>query len=195
MLTEVDKYIANEAQWSNELTNLRMLMLSLGMEETLKWSRPVYTWKGKNVLSISGFKLHYGVWFFNGVFLKDAAGVLEKAQDKTKAMRHFRYTDEIAPDMDLLRAYVQEAMQNEEKGLKVKAAKPGKFEMSEALKAELDQNSALHEEFYALSPGKQKEYSNHILSAKQEKTKTSRLEQIIPMIMSGIGLHDKYKNC
>lgn len=195
MLTEVDKYIANEAQWSNELTNLRTLMLSLGMEETLKWSRPVYTWKGKNVLSISGFKHHYGVWFFNGVFLKDAAGVLEKAQDETKAMRHIRYTDEITPDLDLLRDYVQEAMQNEEKGLKVKAAKPGKYEMSEALKAELDQNSDLREAFYALSPGKQKEYSNHILSTKQEKTKISRLEKIKPIIMSGVGLHDKYKNC
>ena len=195
MLTEVDKYIANEPQWSVELTDLRDLMLSLGMTETLKWSRPVYTWKGKNVLSISGFKHHYGVWFFNGVFLKDAAGVLEKAQDETKAMRHIRYTADIQPDLDLLRAYVQEAMQNEEKGLKVEAAKPGKYEMSEELKAELDQNSDLHKAFYALSPGKQKEYSNHILSAKQEKTKISRLGKIKPMILSGVGLHDKYKNC
>jgi len=170
-------------------------MLSLGMTETLKWSRPVYTWKGKNVLSISGFKHHYGVWFFNGVFLKDAAGVLEKAQDETKAMRHIRYTADLQPDLDLLRVYVQEAMQNEEKGLKVEGAKPGKYEMSKELKAELDQNSDLHEAFCALTPGKQKEYSNHILSAKQEKTKTSRLEKIKPMILSGVGLHDKYKNC
>jgi uncharacterized protein YdeI (YjbR/CyaY-like superfamily) len=34
----------------------------------------------------------------------------------------------------------------------------------------------------------------YINEAKQEKTKLSRLEKIKPMILSNIGLHDKYRS-
>ena len=59
----------------------------------------------------------------------------------------------------------------------------------------MDNDSELLNAFIALTPGKQKDYSNHISDAKQEKTKASRLEKIRPMILAGGGLHDKYKNC
>lgn len=47
--------------------------------------------------------------------------------------------------------------------------------------------------FDKLSPGKQKDYAEYISSAKQDKTKFSRLEKISSMILTGAGLHDKYK--
>ena len=47
----------------------------------------------------------------------------------------------------------------------------------------------------ALTPGKQREYANHIASAKQAATKTSRLQKILPLIEAGGGLHDKYRDC
>lgn len=40
---------------------------------------------------------------------------------------------------------------------------------------------------------RQKEFSLYIEEAKQEKTKHSRLEKIIPLIFKGVGLNDKYK--
>jgi len=40
---------------------------------------------------------------------------------------------------------------------------------------------------------RQKEFSLYIEEAKQEKTKHSRLEKIIPLILKGVGLNDKYK--
>jgi uncharacterized protein YdeI (YjbR/CyaY-like superfamily) len=46
-----------------------------------------------------------------------------------------------------------------------------------------------------LSPGKQRDYCEHIELAKQEKTKLARIEKIKPMLLKGIGLYDKYKNC
>ena len=49
--------------------------------------------------------------------------------------------------------------------------------------------------FLNLTPGKQREYTEHIASAKQEATRLRRLDKCIPMILSGTGLHDKYKNC
>ena len=49
--------------------------------------------------------------------------------------------------------------------------------------------------FEALSISQQREYADHIGSAKQETTRLRRLQKCIPMIEQGVGLHDKYKNC
>ena len=43
--------------------------------------------------------------------------------------------------------------------------------------------------------GKQREFADHISSARREATKTSRIEKILPMIAAGIGLNDKYRDC
>mgnify|MGYP000297753447 CR=1 FL=1 len=47
--------------------------------------------------------------------------------------------------------------------------------------------------FDAFSPYKQREFIEYIASAKQEKTKVSRLEKCLPLIKDGIGLMDKYR--
>ena len=65
----------------------------------------------------------------------------------------------------------------------------------ELLKQAIAGNPKLKEAFHALTPGKQREYAEYIGSAKREATKESRLEKISPMILEGIGLYDKYKNC
>ncbi len=49
--------------------------------------------------------------------------------------------------------------------------------------------------FKALTPGKQREYCSYVADAKREATKLTRIEKITPMILNGVGLHDKYKNC
>ncbi|MFT5511867.1 MAG: hypothetical protein ACI8SE_000261 [Bacteroidia bacterium] len=67
--------------------------------------------------------------------------------------------------------------------------------MSPFLKSAMDQDYELLDVFNALTPGKQKEYSNYISEAKQEKTKQTRLEKIKPMVFNRVGLNDKYKNC
>ena len=48
--------------------------------------------------------------------------------------------------------------------------------------------------FEKLTLTKKKEFVEYIDTAKQEKTKLSRLEKIKPMILEGIGLHDKYRS-
>ena len=58
-----------------------------------------------------------------------------------------------------------------------------------------ESDNELKQQFNALSPGKQREYADHISSAKQEKTRLSRLEKALPLIKAGKGLYDKYKNC
>lgn len=63
------------------------------------------------------------------------------------------------------------------------------------MQEDLGKDSDYKESFKSLTPGKQREYCEHIATAKREATKLSRLEKIKPMILKGIGLHDKYKNC
>ncbi len=41
--------------------------------------------------------------------------------------------------------------------------------------------------------GLQREYTDHIASAKRDETKQKRIEKILPMLVAGKGLHDKYR--
>jgi uncharacterized protein YdeI (YjbR/CyaY-like superfamily) len=76
----------------------------------------------------------------------------------------------------------------------VKLATSQKVEIPAELIKELDTNSELKKAFNLITSGKQKEYSLYIIEAKRELTKQNRIEKIVPMILKGIGLNDKYKN-
>ena len=144
-------------------------------------------------VSLPSFKEHYAIWFFQGVFLRDEANVLTNVQEgKTKAMRHWKFTtNEI--DSDLVKAYILEAIDNQEKGLEVKVKQDTSYEMPVELKTAIDQDASLVEAFYSLTRGKQKEYANYITAAKQEATKLKRIDKITPMILEGKGLNDRYR--
>lgn len=49
------------------------------MEETNKWSAPVYTSNGKNIVGLGAFKSYTGLWFFQGALLKDEKKLLINA--------------------------------------------------------------------------------------------------------------------
>lgn len=196
-VTSVEKYIEINTKWSKALEALRSIMISTELTETLKWGIPTYTIQAKNVLGIGAFKEHFGVWFFNGVFLKDKHNLLKNAQEgKTKAMRQLNFYSEEEIDKNILLQYVKEAIKNQKLGKEVKPDRTKKETIiPNELRNQLDKNAVLESSFNSLTPYKQREYCEHIQSAKRETTKQSRLEKIIPMILQGIGLHDKYKNC
>ena len=89
--------------------------------------------------------------------------------------------------------YVIEAIENEKKGLKIKPEKKAII-TCDYLENEMKVNSEFKKAFKLFSPYKQREFKEYINDAKQEKTKLSRLEKIKPMILSNIGLHDKYRS-
>jgi uncharacterized protein YdeI (YjbR/CyaY-like superfamily) len=147
-------------------------------------------------LGLGAFKNHFGIWFFNGVFLKDENNLLEKAQEKTKALRQMRFESLEDIDKNVVLSYVKEAIENQKLGKElIPERKEKTVVIPKELLNELKVDSALFDAFKMLTPGKQREYCEHIESAKQEKTKRSRIEKIKPMILNGIGLYDKYKNC
>lgn len=193
----VEEYIETNEHFSDALTILRNIINSTGLNEAIKWSAPVYDLKGKNVVGIGAFKNHFCIWFFNGVFLKDKDNLLINAQEgKTKALRQMRFESIKDINKNAVLAYVNEAIDNQKAGKEIKPNRSKKETIiPQELKSELDKNTALANSFNTLSPSKQREYCEHIATAKREATKLSRLEKIKPMILQGVGLHDKYKNC
>jgi uncharacterized protein YdeI (YjbR/CyaY-like superfamily) len=196
-MIEVTEYIGKKQEWKSELEFLRNVLRTTGMEETMKWGAPVYTNKGKNIVGLSAFKNYVGLWFFQGGTLKDTQKVLVNAQEgKTKAMRQWRFSTLENIDVDVLKSYVFEAIENQESGNIIKPKKNTKpLIIHEAFQRELDNNLELKRQFEVFSLSKKKEYTEYVSEAKREATQLKRLEKIIPMILNGVGLHDKYKNC
>ena len=57
MNPEVDTYLENLNKWQKELTKLRDIILTCGLDEGYKWMHPCYTYKGKNIVLIHKKKL------------------------------------------------------------------------------------------------------------------------------------------
>ena len=180
-------------QWEEELELLKDIISKTPLIETSKWGGIIYTYKNKNIIGIGGFKSYFGVWFMNGVFLKDEAQVLVNAQEGvTKALRQWRFNSKEEINEKLLLSYINEAMHNEDLGLRHQPTKKETI-LSPFFENELKSNPELATAFANFTPYKQREFLEYIDTAKQEKTKISRMEKIRPMILSQIGLNDKYK--
>lgn len=194
-ITSVEEYIEQHPYFKNELEILRNLIISTELEETIKWSSPVYTFQSKNVVGLGAFKHHFGIWFFNGVFLKDEQKVLVNAQEnKTKALRQLRFETITDIDKNLVLSYIKEAIENQKLGKELKPKRHTKeLSMPSELKDLISKNPDLKTGFASLTTYKQREYCEYISSAKREATKQSRLEKIIPLVLQGIGLNDKYR--
>lgn len=195
MNIEVTQYIATNHTWTQELSLLRSFLLELSLEETIKWGKPAYLYKGKNILGIAAFKEYVCLWFHQGVFLQDEYQVLINAQEeKTKAMRQWRFYSIEDIDNQIVKKYVLEAIKNAEEG---KALKPKRnyipIEVPKELQEKFIENKLLQEKFENFSLSKKREFSEYITEAKREDTKQKRLEKIIPLILNSIGLYDKYR--
>ncbi|WP_010228729.1 DUF1801 domain-containing protein [Gillisia marina] len=100
----VDQYIDAHPKWKNQLLQLRQLLLSTNLSETIKWGAPVYTKDGKNLVGISAFKNHFGLWFFQGALLQKNTELLVNAQEgKTQAMRQIKLDETSKIDLKLLK--------------------------------------------------------------------------------------------
>ncbi|MBT8384363.1 MAG: DUF1801 domain-containing protein, partial [Bacteroidia bacterium] len=66
MNEKVNVYIAKHKDFSHILNQLRDIILSTGLIETIKWGMPTYTLQNKNIVGMSAFKSHCGIWFFQG---------------------------------------------------------------------------------------------------------------------------------
>lgn len=180
-------------KWLQEMDYLNSILKSTGLDSAIKWGADVYMHSGKNIVSLGGFKNYFALIFFHGKYLNDKAQVLTNAQeDKTNAMRQWRFTSIEQIDPDLIADYIAEAVEIEISG--ITKIKPAKVELviPSLLAAEFSKNPDLASKFNNLAPYKRKDFILHLDSAKREVTKLQRLDKILTLIEEGRGLNDKY---
>jgi len=194
---KIETYFEKPSAWKKGMIRLREIVNRTELKEDFKWNFPVYTVNGKNVIGLGRTKNYMGIWFFQGVFLKDESGLLINAQEgKTKALRQLRFASEEEIDESLLLSYLKEAIQNQKEGKEIKPERnTSAVIVPNELSMAFSKANKLKIAFEALSLSKQREYAEHIGSAKQEATRLRRLQKCVPMIQDGVGLNDKYKNC
>jgi uncharacterized protein YdeI (YjbR/CyaY-like superfamily) len=174
---------------------LRAILNASVLVETVKCCYQSYILDSSILISLARFKNHCAIWFHQGVFLEDVKSVLVSAQEGTaKGMCQLRIEEGSKINKRLVKACVIETIANHHAGKKVTPTKKT-LQISAELDAALKKGSKLKVAFNTLTPGKQREYADHIASAKQEKMRITRMEKAAPLILQGVGLHDKYKNC
>lgn len=191
-----DEFYASPSRWHAELLRCRETLQQTVLEETIKWGVPCYTHLGKNVVGVASMKDFFALWFHQGALLSDPKHVLTNAQEGvTKAQRQMRMTSMKDIKAAVIKAYVKEAIVLQEAGKEIKPDRNKPVVVPPELKAALAKNKKAQAAFAAMTKGRQREYAEHIANAKRDETKQVRLITILPMIASGVGLNDKYRNC
>jgi uncharacterized protein YdeI (YjbR/CyaY-like superfamily) len=189
---KVDWFFNKDTQWQQAYGKLRTILLDCGLTEELKWGVPCYTLDGQNVVLIHGFKEYCAVLFFKGVLMKDFNAILVQQTANVQAARQIRFTSaaQVEEMKHVLKAYVEDAIGVEKSGQEVEFKKTDEFSMPLEFQVQLDEMPELKTAFEALTPGRQRGYLLHFSSAKQAKTRESRVEKCIPKILEGKGLDD-----
>ncbi|HZK83054.1 MAG TPA: YdeI/OmpD-associated family protein [Humisphaera sp.] len=192
MNPKVNGYLRKSKQWQEELQKLRTIILDCQLTEEVKWRVPCYTFQGHNVLFIGRFKESCVLSFVKGALLKDARAILIQQTENSQSVRIIRFTNvqQIVKLEPVLKAYINEAIDVEKAGLKVKLKKISDFKIPEEFQTKLDEVPALKKAFAALTPGRQRAYILYFSAAKQSKTRASRVEKCVQQILNGKGMDD-----
>ncbi len=177
--------------WTEELAELRRIILECGLTEELKWGVATYCYEGKNVAMVSAFKEYASLSFFKGSLLTDDATLLHSPGENSQASRLLRFNNpaKVFEQESIIKSFIQEAIELEKSGKKVhfnKNPEPIPVELQE----KMDANPALATAFKALTPGRQRGYILFFSAPKQSKTRESRIEKMIPQILAGKGMNE-----
>ena len=192
MNPKVEFFFNKAEKWQEEFKKLRTIILDCGLTEELKWMHPCYTFQESNIVLIHGFKEYCAILFVKGALLKDARGVLIQQTENVQSARQIRFTNvrEIVKMETILKAYIKEAIEVEKAGSKVDFKKTSEFKIPKEFQNKLDENPALREAFYALTPGRQRAYIIYFSQPKLSRTREARVEKCVDLIFDGIGLND-----
>lgn len=190
--SKVDQFLSAETQWKEEFTRLREIIVDCQLREEFKWRHPCYTFEDKNVVLIHGFKEYCAILFFKGALLQDPDGILVQQTENVQAARQIRFrnaaeVEELGPTV---KNFINQAIEIEKAGLKVKLKETTDFGMPEELEVKFNQNPALRTAFEGLTPGRQRAYIFYFSSAKQSNTRNARIEKYIDKILNGKGMDD-----
>jgi len=190
MSSTVDAYIQKATKGQEEITTLRSILLVCDLTEDIKWGKPYYMFEEMNIVIIR-IKEYCTLLFFKGALLKEPKKVLVKTVENTQVGRQIRFANdpEITKLKAILKAYIYEAVELVEAGLKVIIKKNPK-PIPEELQEKFEYMPSLKKAFGALAPRRQRAYIYYFSAPKQSKTKVSRIEKYIDQILDGRGLND-----
>jgi uncharacterized protein YdeI (YjbR/CyaY-like superfamily) len=190
-----ETYFAKPRQWQAEFNALREVLVECQLDEELKWRQPCYTYRGANIVILSGFKAFCALGFFKGSLMPDPAKRLVLPGPNSRAARLLRFTSlgEIKADRKLITDYVMSAIVVEESGLKVDFSANKTVVLPEELRAALAKNKALKAAWDRLSAGRRRVWVIFFDGAKQSATKAARIAKAAPKILKGLGMHDEAK--
>jgi uncharacterized protein YdeI (YjbR/CyaY-like superfamily) len=189
---KVDGYIRKSKLWQEELRALRQILLDSPLTEEVKWRAPCYTIDGRNIILLGRFKESCVISFLKGALLKDPHKILVKPGENSQSARFVRFTDvQRVHDLEpVLRSYILQSIAIERAGLKVQLKKPSEHPLPQEFQDALKKSPALKTAFSSLTPGRQRAYLLHFSSAKQSKTRHSRIDKCTPKILAGQGFDD-----
>ena len=189
----IDRFLDRAKKWKPEMTLLREICQDCGLTEEFKWMHPCYTYQGKNIVLIHGFKEYCALLFHKGALLKDTDKILIQQTQNVQSARQIRFTglQEIIDLKPTIKAYIFEAVEVEKAGLEVPMKKTSEFKMPDEFKEALDKDPDLKTAFQSLTPGRQRGYLLYFSQAKQSATRANRVEKLIPKILQGKGLNDQ----
>jgi len=201
---KVDAYIQKARPFAQPiLAHLRKLVHSAcpDVDETIKWSRPFFEYRGVILANISAFKEHcsFGFWGQEMGPILAKAGVLRNGA--MGSLGRITSVDTL-PDAKKIVSLIQQAASAIDSGKHispiaarnkvVKAPKPPLKTPPELTKA-LNKNRKAANIFAAFSPSCQREYIEWIASAKREETRDQRIATAIEWIAEGKQRNWKYQ--
>ena len=194
----IDAYIAKSAEFARPLLaelRSRVHAACPEAEETLKWSAPSFTYRGKILAVMAAFKQHVAFNLWHG------AQVVEQDAAAKEGMGQFGRigTMKDLPTKRAMAGFIKQAMAlidagQTAGGTRSAAPKPAVEPPQDLLDA-LAGNAAALATFEGFPPGKRREYVDWIVEAKREATRAQRVAQAVEWLAEGKARHWKYQNC
>jgi len=201
---KVDAYIAKAQPFARPiLAHLRALVHKgcPGVEETIKWSRPFFEYKGAILFYVAAFKEHcaFGVWSEE---MRAVSREAKAAGDGAMGeLGRIARLEDLQSDKVLLE-WVRQAAALVESGsytspiaARQRAVKPPKAapKTTPELAAALKKNKKAAAAFEAFSPSCKREYIDWIAEAKRPETRDKRIATAMEWIAEGKQRNWKYQ--
>jgi uncharacterized protein YdeI (YjbR/CyaY-like superfamily) len=205
MNPRVDAYCAKVQPFAQPiLARLRELVHKAcpEVDETIKWSRPFFQYRGAILCNMSAFKEHcsFGFWGEEiGAVLREAAVLREGAMG---SLGRIISVADLPSDKQML-GWIRQAAAFVDSGQytspiaarhKVVKQKPS-LDSPVEFKAALQRNKKAAAVFAAFSPSCKREYVEWIAKAKRQETRDKRIATAVAWIAEGKQRNWKYQNC
>jgi len=199
--SKVDGYVAGSADFAKPvLAYWRQLIHDNcpDVEEAIKWGIPHFDYKGDFMCVMAAYKNHCSFTFLKGELMTDPR--LKAGTDLKPIQRFLGKISKIEdlPPEEEFTAMLKEAMQLNEKGVKVRKEKPEPdkpkvLETPDYLLAALTANPNAKEVFESGSNSFRKEYIVWITDAKTDETRQKRISEALEWLAEGKSRFWKHK--